>query len=74
VIIPFPQRLPAEELSKLKWIKQSSKTPVATLKDLLVRYDAWMHGGGVRTSLAGPLDWEQEEEECVHILHISGGH
>jgi hypothetical protein len=56
--------LPAEELSKQKWIKQSSKAPVTVLKELIARYDNWINTGGIRTSIAGPLDWELEEEEA----------
>jgi hypothetical protein len=61
--------MPAEELSKQKWIKQSSKLSTTVLKELIVRYDRWISGGGVRTSIAGPLDWEEEEEEqYVHLI------
>ena len=65
-----PQRLPAEELSRTKWVKTAGKTPNAILKELLIRYDTWSEGGGTRTSLADPLGWEDEENECV-CLHQS---
>ncbi|EMD37450.1 hypothetical protein CERSUDRAFT_50694 [Gelatoporia subvermispora B] len=59
-------RLPADELSKTKWIKLVAKTPVTLLKDLILRYDAWIQGGGTRTSVAEPLAWEEEEaRECA---------
>ena len=38
------------------------KTPITLLKDLILRYDAWTKGGGVRASMAAPLPWEEEEE------------
>ncbi|OBZ68148.1 Serine/threonine-protein kinase nak1 [Grifola frondosa] len=55
-------RLTADELSKTKWIKSVAKVPVTTLKDLILRYDAWTKGGGTRASMADPLPWEEEEE------------
>lgn len=56
------KRLPAEELSKAKWIKASAKTPVSVLKELIARYESWQRGGGIRASLAEPLAWEEDEE------------
>lgn len=38
-----------------------AKEKVSVLRDLILRYDAWMQNGGSRASLADPLDWEQEE-------------
>ena len=32
------------------------------LKDLILRYDAWVKGGGTRASMAAPLSWEEEEQ------------
>lgn len=61
------QRLPAEELSKTKWVKTTIKTPNVILKELLLRYDVWSEGGGTRTSLADPLGWEDEENEYVRL-------
>ncbi|EAU91279.2 STE/STE20/YSK protein kinase [Coprinopsis cinerea okayama7 len=52
------ERLPAEELLKTKWIKSISKVNVSILKDLILR----LQQTGPRASLAGPLDWELEEE------------
>lgn len=57
------QRLTADELSKSKWIKSSTKIPTSMLKDLLLRYDSWIEGGGVRASMVEPLAWEQEEQK-----------
>lgn len=57
------QRLSAEELSKTKWIRSSKGVPSATLKDLILRYEGWVKGGGVRASMAEPLAWEAEEHE-----------
>ncbi|OCH88887.1 Pkinase-domain-containing protein [Obba rivulosa] len=54
-------RLSAEELSKTRWIKSVAKVPVTLLKDLILRYDTWIQGGGTRASVAEPLAWEEEE-------------
>ena len=62
------QRLSADELLKTKWIASVRKVPITTLKDLILRYDAWVKGGGTRMSMAAPLPWEEEEERergCV---------
>lgn len=40
-----------------------TKSSVTVLKDLIVRYDAWIQGGGTRTSTIGPLNWEVDEEK-----------
>lgn len=41
------------------------------LKDLILRYDAWIQSGGTRQSVADPLPWEEEEElEYVLIFKI----
>ncbi|BEI90367.1 uncharacterized protein CcaverHIS019_0304370 [Cutaneotrichosporon cavernicola] len=45
-------RLSAEDLSKTKWIRQQAKTPLTTLNELMVRFQAWKEGGGQRMSLA----------------------
>ncbi|KAI0759832.1 hypothetical protein BD413DRAFT_487267 [Trametes elegans] len=55
-------RLSADELMKTKWIQSVRKTPVTLLKDLILRYDSWIKGGGSRASMAAPLPWEEEEE------------
>ncbi|RPD53514.1 Pkinase-domain-containing protein [Lentinus tigrinus ALCF2SS1-6] len=55
-------RLSADELLKTKWIVSVRKVPLTTLKDLILRYDAWTKGGGTRASMAAPLPWEEEEE------------
>lgn len=72
-ILTTLQRLPAEELSKSKWIKIASKIPNTLLKEMLVRYDAWSDGGGARTSLADPLGWEDEESQYVPGVHSHQG-
>ncbi|KAF9646584.1 Pkinase-domain-containing protein [Thelephora ganbajun] len=66
-------RLPAEELSKTKWIKIAARVPNAILKELLIRYDAWSEGGGTRTSLADPLGWEDEENQCARLYSFLSG-
>ncbi|KDQ57544.1 hypothetical protein JAAARDRAFT_130580 [Jaapia argillacea MUCL 33604] len=55
-------RLPADELTKTKWIKSAGKVSISILKDLVLQYDAWIQSGGTRASLAEPLDWEEDEE------------
>lgn len=57
------ERPSADELSRSKWIKATAKTPVSVLKELLAQYEAWQQAGGVRSSIADPLPWEEEEEE-----------
>ncbi|KAG6844346.1 hypothetical protein H0H87_007622 [Tephrocybe sp. NHM501043] len=52
------ERLPADELSKSKWIKSVAKVSVSVLKDLVTRFEQ----AAKRASLAEPLDWEEEEE------------
>lgn len=56
-ISDISQRLPADELIKTKWIKSTSKTGVAILKDLVLR----LQQAGPRNSLAEPLDWETDD-------------
>ena len=55
------KRFSADELSRTKWIKSVSKVNVSALRELILRYDAWMQNGGTRISLVEPLDWENEE-------------
>lgn len=56
------KRFSADELLRTKWMKSVSKANVSTLRELILRYDAWMKNGGTRNSLAEPLDWENEEQ------------
>lgn len=57
------QRLTADELSRTKLMKSATKTPVTILKDLILRYDAWVQSGGTRASMMGALPWEEDEAE-----------
>ncbi|KAG0707307.1 kinase-like domain-containing protein [Suillus ampliporus] len=57
------ERFSADELSRTKWIKSVSKVNVSALRELILRYDAWMQNGGTRNSLVEPLDWENEEKK-----------
>ncbi|GAA5879052.1 hypothetical protein JCM1840_003853 [Sporobolomyces johnsonii] len=43
----------ADELSRLKWPKSASKLPMVLLRELIVRYVAWIQAGGQRTSIVG---------------------
>jgi len=45
-------RLPAEELSKAKWIKAQSKVGLQGLNELIVKFQQWKESGGQRQSLA----------------------
>ncbi|UZJ54454.1 hypothetical protein CBS101457_003774 [Exobasidium rhododendri] len=47
------ERPVADELTKSKWIKASSKVPNLILKDLIASYAAWTKSGGMRMSLIG---------------------
>ncbi|KAF5385865.1 hypothetical protein D9615_002457 [Tricholomella constricta] len=58
------ERLPADELSKSKWIKSVAKVSISVLKDLVLRFEQ----AAKRASLAEPLDWEEEEER--DLLHL----
>ncbi|KAI0305784.1 hypothetical protein B0F90DRAFT_1815350 [Multifurca ochricompacta] len=53
-------RLTAEDLLKAKWIKNAARTPITLLKDLLLRYDAWVKAGSKPSDLSEPLPWEKE--------------
>jgi protein-serine/threonine kinase len=59
-------RLPAEELSKMRWIRQQAKTPLTAMNDLVLKYQAWKEGGGQRQSLApgvgASIDDDKDEE------------
>ncbi|KAG6372348.1 kinase-like domain-containing protein [Boletus reticuloceps] len=66
-------RLSADELSKTKWIKSASKVNVSVLRELILKYDAWIQNGGSRASLAGPLDWEDEENQELQKISEEDG-
>ncbi|KAK8844657.1 hypothetical protein IAR55_006504 [Kwoniella newhampshirensis] len=55
-------RLPAEELGKVRWIKQQGKTPLTALNDLVSRYQAWKESGGQRQSLAAGVGASVEDD------------
>ena len=56
-------RLPAEELSKLRWIKNQAKTPLTGLNELLVKFQAWKDSGGQRQSLAPGVGANVDDED-----------
>ncbi|KAF7315354.1 STE/STE20/YSK protein kinase [Mycena indigotica] len=58
------ERLPADELSKTKWIKSVAKTPTNVLQELVRRLDQ----AEKRASLAEPLAWEADEERDLRQL------
>lgn len=65
-------RLSAEELSKSKWIKQQSKTPLTAMNDLIARYQAWKESGGQRQSLAADVGASVDDDDDDH--HHPDGH
>jgi protein-serine/threonine kinase len=56
-------RSPAEELSKTKWIKSQSKTPLTVLNELIGKYQAWKESGGQRQSLAPGVGARTDEDD-----------
>lgn len=56
-------RLPAEELSKTRWIKNQAKTPLTQMNDLVIKYQQWKESGGQRQSLAPGVGANIEDEE-----------
>lgn len=62
-------RLPAEDLSKHRWIKAQTKTPLTVLNELIARFQAWKESGGQRQSLApgvgASIDDEDEEPDVA---------
>ncbi|KAK4684745.1 hypothetical protein P7C73_g5422, partial [Tremellales sp. Uapishka_1] len=66
-------RLPAEELSKMKWIKSQAKTPLAVLSEMVTTYQKWKDGGGQRMSLANGVGAEVDDEETEEVVHGESG-
>jgi len=62
-------RSPAEELSKLRWIKMQAKTSLGTLNELIVKYKDWKDKGGERQSLAPGVGAKTEDEEDEEYQH-----
>jgi protein-serine/threonine kinase len=56
-------RLPAEELSKTRWIKAQQKTPLTGLNELITKFQAWKESGGQRQSLAPGVGARVDDEE-----------
>lgn len=65
-------RLSAEELSKSKWIKQQSKTPLTAMNDLIARYQAWKESGGQRQSLAAGVGASVDDDDDDDHHHPDG--
>ncbi|KAI0786748.1 Pkinase-domain-containing protein [Abortiporus biennis] len=61
-------RLSAEDLLKTKLMKSIAKVPNVILKDLILRYESWVKGGGVRASMLGPLGWEEDEAADLQLV------
>lgn len=55
-------RIPADELARMRWIKTHAKIPVSILTELLVMYHKWTQAGGTRTSLLPPVQSIRAEE------------
>lgn len=66
-------RLSAEELSKSKWIKQQSKTPLTAMNDLIARYQAWKESGGQRQSLAAGVGANVDDDDDDFDRHPADG-
>lgn len=66
-------RLSAEELSKSKWIKQQSKTPLTAMNDLIARYQAWKESGGQRQSLAAGVGASVDDDDDDLDGHSADG-
>lgn len=45
------ERPNAEEMSRSKWIRSTSRLPTTILRELIVRYGGWVSAGGVRMSI-----------------------
>ena len=56
-------RLPAEELAKMKWIRNQAKTPLSVLQELISRFQAWKDSGGQRQSLAPGVGARVDDDE-----------
>ena len=56
------ERMPADELARMRWIKTHAKIPVSILTELLVMYNKWTQAGGTRTSLLPPVQPIKAEE------------
>lgn len=54
-------RLPADELLKMKWITKHAKQPLSHLNELLPRLDAWKDKGNQRISLAPGIGHNPDE-------------
>ena len=48
-------RLSADELARIRWMKAHAKVPVSVLTELLVQYNKWTQAGGIRQSLLPPI-------------------
>ncbi|KAF7321282.1 STE/STE20/YSK protein kinase [Mycena kentingensis (nom. inval.)] len=60
------ERLPADELSKTKWIKSVSKVPTNLLQEIVRRLEM----AEKRASLAEPLDWEEDEQRDINFRQM----
>jgi protein-serine/threonine kinase len=56
-------RLPAEELGKLKWVKAQAKTPMTVMNGLIGSYQAWKESGGQRQSLAPGVGAKVDDDD-----------
>lgn len=55
----------ADELLKAKFIKGFAKLSTSVLRELVVRYEAWVRAGGQRSSLAEIVDANNNRESIV---------
>ena len=64
-------RLSAEELSKHRWLKAQAKTPLSTLHELLLKFQAWKESGGQRQSLAPGVGARIDDDDMDPIADWS---
>ncbi|KAL1406950.1 kinase that interacts with cdc31p [Vanrija albida] len=58
-------RSSAEELSKMKWLKNQAKAPLAPLNELMVRFKSWKDQGGQRQSLQPGIGAQVEDDSAT---------
>lgn len=58
-------RSSAEELSKMKWLKNQAKAPLTPLNELMVRFKNWKDQGGQRQSLQPGIGAQVEDDSAT---------
>jgi protein-serine/threonine kinase len=60
-------RIPAEELSRMRWIRMSARTPLTSLGELITKFLHWKDSGGQRQSLAMGVGASMEDDEELPV-------